>query len=320
MRIVFIGASKFGLRCLEAMLPLPFSNIVGAVTVPQTFSISYRPQGVTNVLYADVKSFCDSKGISCLVMKQGMKDSGLLEQVQAFSPEIFIVSGWYHIIPKSWLDIAPAYGLHASLLPNYSGSAPLVWAMINGEKKTGITLFKFADRVDSGPIIGQKTTNINFDDTIATLYDRIESLGVQLLTEHLPLLNEGSAIHIPQDDSRRRIFPPRSPEDGSIDWLLSSEQIYNFIRAQTKPYPGAFALHGENKITIWRSRIADDPSMQHILPAEIKMVDNRIFVGCGDGLALEIIEVAKNGLNSTAHAWWCEQIVLNRIYGFSGNP
>ena len=125
-RIIFIGASTIGLQCLEIMTQSPLYNVIGAITLPETFPISYRPEGVKNVLFADIKKYCASYDIKCIVMKQGMKESDLFEQVKTWSPDLFIVVGWYHIIPKSWLDLAPAYGLHASLLPDYSDGAALV--------------------------------------------------------------------------------------------------------------------------------------------------------------------------------------------------
>ena len=89
-----------------------------------------------------------------------MRDPALLEKVACWKPEAFLVSGWYHMVPRKWRALAPAYGLHASLLPDYSGGAPLVWAMIKGEEKTGITLFQLGDGVDDGPILGQAETPI----------------------------------------------------------------------------------------------------------------------------------------------------------------
>jgi methionyl-tRNA formyltransferase len=316
-RIVFIGASSLGLRCLEEMVSLSCCEVVGAVTAPEVFAISYRPQGVTNVLYADVKEFCDARDISCSIMTQGMNDLELLKQVQVLSPDIFVVSGWYHMIPESWLKIAPTYGLHASLLPDYSGGAPLVWAMINGEIKTGITLFKFADGVDNGPIVGQMPADIYSEDTISTLCERIELLGIKLLQEYLPHLADSSAKLIAQNESQRRVFPQRSPEDGVIDWSLPAQQIYNFIRAQTKPYPGAFSSHGKDKISIWASRIADDVITPRLILAEIKVMEQRVFVGCGDGSALEIIDLAVNGTDISAYDWWCGQTEPDRGHGFS---
>lgn len=307
MRIVFIGASTLGLRCLQKIIGLPGCEVVGAVTAPRQFPISYRPQGVTNVLFADVKSYCGTQGIDCTVMKQGMKDPALMEHVRAFSPDIFIVAGWYHMVPKAWRDMAPAYGLHSSLLPDYSGGAPLVWAMINGEKKTGISLFQLADGVDNGPIVGQLATDIQPEDTIATLSRRIELLGIALLSEHLPRLADGSARLTTQDESRRRIVPQRGPEDGMIDWLWPAARVHNFIRAQTRPYPGAFSFHGKNKVTIWSARLSDGTESDPPPPAKIEGCDGRVLVGCGDGTALEIADIAIDGTDLTAQSWWRER-------------
>jgi methionyl-tRNA formyltransferase len=316
MKIVFVGASKFGLRCLKSMIPLPGCELVGAITVPQTFPISYRPQGVTNVLHADLKSYCDLNNINCWVMTQGMNDSDILDHVQKLSPEMFIVVGWYHMLPKSWRDIAPAFGLHASILPDYSGGSPLIWALINGEAKTGITLFELTEGVDSGQIIGQKSTNIFKKDTIATLYQRIESLGIELIHEQLPPLMDGTAIRVFQDESKRRVFPQRGPEDGEINWDLSAHHLYNFIRAQTKPYPGAFSVHGKTKVTIWASRTIDKTINLALPPGEIRMIEQRIIVGCGEGL-LEITDIALNGKDIPVHTWWTKQSQSSSVSGFS---
>jgi methionyl-tRNA formyltransferase len=173
---------------------------------------------VVNVLYADVESYCQRHDIPCAVIQLGMKDEALYIKVSAWQPVAFLVADWYHTIPQRWRDLAPAYGLHVSLLPDYSGGAPLVWAMINDEKKTGITFFQFDDGVDSGPVLGQVETEIHDDDTIATLYTRIEELRLALITEHMPVLAVGTAVLTPQDESKRYILPQRGPKDGLIDW------------------------------------------------------------------------------------------------------
>ena len=155
MNLVFIGSSHFALRCLETCLALPEVQIVGIVTSPKKFSISYRPSGVTNVLHQDLVEFAHSHAIPIITLMCTMNEPGLLEKIIEWKPNAFLIAGWYHMIPKRWREVAPAYGLHASLLPDYSGGAPLVWAMINGEKKTCITLFQMDDGVDSGPIAGK---------------------------------------------------------------------------------------------------------------------------------------------------------------------
>lgn len=258
MRIVFFGASKFGLRCLDHIRTIPGLELAGVVTVPQTFSISYRPQGVKNVLHADFPSYAAQNQIPWVVMQKSMSEPGLLETVQSWRPDFLLAVGWYHIIPKKFRALAPTGGLHASLLPDYSGNAPLVWAMINGEEKTGITFFLFEEGVDSGPIIGQLEEPIHPDDTIATLYERIEQRGVELLRLHLPRLADGTATYTPQDSSKRRIMPARSPEDGEIDLRKTGRELYNFIRAQSPPYPGAFLRTVDGKkLIIEKARLED---------------------------------------------------------------
>ena len=328
-KIVFIGATKFGLSCLKLINSSPLYNVVGALTLPREFSISYRPAGVRNVLYADIKKYCVSQNIDCMI-KHNRKDPNLFKRIKALSPDLILVVGWYHVLTKPWLDLAPTYGLHASLLPNYSGGAPLVWAMINGEKKTGITLFKLVHfspkgmsteaQVDSGPMIGQLSTDIYPDDTIATLYDRIELLGLKLLKEHLPMIANGSAKLLPQDERGRRVFPQRSPEDGIIDWSLPALQIFNFIRAQTKPYPGAFTSYGQDKVTIWTIRLAGDAISQSLSPAEIKEVNQEVFVGCGGGPVLEINHMAINGKDKAVFDWWYHKVKPGNGHRFSMNP
>jgi methionyl-tRNA formyltransferase len=239
------------MRCLRLVKSLPICEVAGVLTAPQKFAISYRPEGVINVLHANIERFAAESGLPCLTIGQSMGDPGLLEKVTTWKPDAFLVVGWYHMIPKAWRELAPAYGLHASLLPDYSGGAPLVWAMINGEAKTGITLFQLDDGVDSGPIVGQAEVPLLADDTIATLYARVEERGLELVAKYVPRLADGSAVMHAQPVTARRIVPQRGPEDGLINWLADSKYLERFVRAQTRPYPGAFFVLGQTKITVW---------------------------------------------------------------------
>lgn len=291
MRLVLIGATKFGLRCLELAHGLSCCSLVGIVTARRKFPISYRAEGVINVMHADVPGFASEHSLDCKTIEQGMNDPGLLETVTAWNPDAFLVVGWYHMIPKSWRKIAPAYGLHASLLPDYSGGAPLVWAMINGETKTGITMFQMDDGVDSGPIVGQAEEPIHPDDTIATLYARIEERGLELLVSALPRLADGSATLQPQPLQGRQVMPQRSPEDGRIDWRKSSQVVDRFVRAQTKPYPGAFTIHKSDRLIIWAARCSNQEAPQ-LGEGNVLHNNEACSVVCGDGmLRLDEIEI-----------------------------
>ncbi len=293
-RVVFIGASSFGLKSLVTASQIENCEIVGALTVPQTFSISYRPEGVENVLYADVNAFCKEHGIPCFVMKGGMNDPVLFEEIRSLQPDFFLVVGWYHLVPCLWRNLAPAYGLHASLLPDYSGGAPLVWAIINGERHTGITFFQFDDGIDSGPIVAQEATPIFDEDDIASVYKRIEQIGLDLLQVNLPRIIDGSVEFVSQNEELRRIFPQRSPEDGKIDWRWGNTKIYNFIRAQTKPYPGAFTFWKGKKVSIWKSQVVHDVQCQASQPGQICNIAGSLFVFAGTGF-LEILSLSYEG-------------------------
>jgi len=282
MRLVFIGASAFGLRCLQECLGLPELQVSGVVTAPQTFSISYRPSGVTNVLHADVAGLANAHKIPVQTLEHSMNDPDLFEVVAAWAPDAFLVAGWYHMIPKRWREFAPAYGLHASLLPDYTGGAPLVWAIINGESKTRITLFQMDGGVDAGPIAGQKEEVIYPDDTIATLYARIEQRGLELLREAMPSLARGTLKLKPQDESKRRIVPQRGPEDGLINWAQDAASIDRFIRAQTNPYPGAFTTLKGKPLHIWQAKVfqAIESGLQI---GQVFRTENDVYcVGCGE--------------------------------------
>ena len=170
-------------------------------------------------------------------------------------------------------------GIHASLLPKYSGGAPLVWAIINGEQEAGLTLFYFDEEVDSGDIIDQRRVEILLNDTIATLYSRIEEEGLLLLEKMLPQIAEGTAPRTIQKEKERTIFPQRKPEDGKINWSYPSLTIYNFIRAQTKPYPGAFTFIKGKKLTIWEAKFYDFVELKGKPGQVLDIIDNEVARG-----------------------------------------
>jgi methionyl-tRNA formyltransferase len=227
-------------------------------------------------------------------MEGKMTHPELVGKVRSWRPDFILVAGWYHMVPASVRQMAPTAGLHASLLPDYSGGAPLVWAIINGERQTGITLFLMDDGVDTGPIIGQAAEPIHPDDTIATLYARIEQRGVELLREHLPRIARGEATFTAQDESRRRVTPQRSPADGEIDWAAPARRVYDFVRAQTRPYPGAFTHLAGEQVVVWRARLSE-MRRRHESPGTVEPRPpdgaDAFGVWCGDGRLLLVQEI-----------------------------
>lgn len=258
MRIVFFSASELGFNCCHKLIQENF-NVVAVFTIPQEFKISYsKDKPVKNVLFRDFSFFNEQYGIPVVTVSDKM--GSYEEALREFQPDLLVVIGWYYMIPKKLRDIAPlgCIGIHASLLPKYRGGAPLVWAVINGEKEAGISLFYFDDGVDDGDIIAQISFPIEETDTIKDLLVKVEQSSLQILPENLSRIQNGKASRIVQDHSKATYVPQRKPEDGEIDWGWDKKRIKNFIRAQTKPYPGAFTKIGNKKVIIWDAEIVDD--------------------------------------------------------------
>jgi methionyl-tRNA formyltransferase len=256
---VFFGATALGHACCRALLDRGV-QIAGIVTIPSTFSISYAKGGVKNVTHQSFDDLARKHKLPTLSVDSGMGGPELERVIASWKPDLAIVVGWYYMIPRRIRELFPlgVAGVHASLLPKYRGGAPLVWSIINGESSTGVSLFYFDDGVDTGDLVAQSKIRIGHDDTIATVYKRASAASVRLVSRYVPLMLNGNAPRQPQDHSLATVFPQRAPKDGLIDWTQSPEQIRNFIRAQTKPYPGAFTYIDGKKVTVWSADIVQE--------------------------------------------------------------
>jgi methionyl-tRNA formyltransferase len=183
--------------------------------------------------------------------------------------------------------------MHPTLLPRHRGRAPIPWAILSGLAKTGVTLFEITDATaDSGPIVGRIEVPIAPDETAATLYERLALAHVELLRISMPLILSGSAPRIQQDARHASSWPKRAPLDGIIDWETRAPYLYDWVRAQTRPYPGAFTWLDDAKVVIWR---AAPVQLDADVPAGT-IVERRAegpVVACGEGgLLLEEIETS----------------------------
>ena len=260
MRIVFFGASRLGYECCKAIIEAGHT-VAGIVTIPETFSIKYKEEAerkkVKNYLYSDFNDFEKYYNIPVIEVKGNLSE--YQDRIAEMKPDFILVIGWYYLIPKQMLELAPkgAAGIHGSLLPKYRGNAPFVWAIINGEKETGISFFYFDDGIDTGDIIAQSAIPIEETDTIKEVLEKAQLSSVEILLENLPGIASGMVERRAQDHSKATYFPRRTPDDGLIDWSWDVKRIRDFIRAQTKPYPGAYTIINDKKIIIWDADITD---------------------------------------------------------------
>lgn len=283
VKYAFLGATKFSYELLQFLVDKGFKPTI-IFYIPEVFKISYGV--VKNFNFANVKELADRQKIPSYEVNsgEGKKLATYRDVIAEQKLDLLLACGWYYMIPRSIRELARygAWGIHASLLPNYAGGAPLVWAMINGEPRAGVTLFRMDDGVDDGDIIDQKSFEINYEDTIKEVYDKATNLSKIMLIDVFKKLDKGEPIEFqPQPKDKIRIFPQRKPEDGLINWDQPSRDIYNFIRAQTIPYPCAYSYLNGKKIKIVKAKEYNTKNVCYE-PGTIVKVGEKILVACKD--------------------------------------
>ncbi len=212
-----------------------------------------------------------------------------------------IVSAYYRrILPPAVLALATrgAFNLHPSLLPAYRGRAPINWALLRGEKETGVTIHEMTERPDAGPIVAQRAVAIAESDDAATLSVKMARAAAALFEQTWPSLCSGSYTARPQDESKAFWVEKRGPEDGRIDWCRSAAEIYNLVRAVARPFPGAFTGDGGDRLTIWRAVVTEAEEDPAELPGAPLCHDGRWAIACGDGGWLVPLEIEIGGAGS----------------------
>ena len=286
--IVFMGSSALGAKCCEGLLDLgvPVAKIL---SIPREFTISWSKAPVVNAQFVDVGELAAARSISFAYVRSGRADD-YRAALGALTPDLFVVAGWYYLIPEDIRKRARigAVGVHASLLPRYRGGAPLVWAIINGEREAGVTLFHLSSGVDDGDIVAQAPIEIAETDDIRSVIDKATERSVALVREYVPRLLEGTAPRRAQDERSATVMPQRSPADGLIEWgALTSTQAHDWIRAQTSPYPGAYTFLDSARITVWAAR--PSPASRPVRPPGTVEVGDSLAVWCAEGTTLEIL-------------------------------
>lgn len=210
-----------------------------------------------------------------------------VDRIKTMAPD-YIFSFYYrNLLNDNILSSARlgAFNLHGSLLPKYRGRAPLNWALVNGEKETGVTLHRMVKRADAGDIVAQQHVAIEEQDNALTLHRKLVTCASQVLEQALPAMKRGEIAAIPQDHSQATVVGRRKPEDGRIKWEQPAQTINNLVRAVTDPWPGAFAFAGTVKFVVWKGRVhADAPAAK---PGTVLSVEP-FLIACGEG-ALEVV-------------------------------
>jgi UDP-4-amino-4-deoxy-L-arabinose formyltransferase/UDP-glucuronic acid dehydrogenase (UDP-4-keto-hexauronic acid decarboxylating) len=243
LRAVAFAYHNMGIAGLRALLAHGFE-------LPMVLSHEDDPK--ENRWFGSVADFCRSRGVP-VFCPEDVNAAPWPERIREAAPDILFSFYYRSMLKKEVLDIPRlgALNLHGSLLPKYRGRAPVNWVLVNGETETGVTLHFMTEKPDAGDIVGQAAVPIAFEDTALTLFGKMEAAASRLLGELLPRIARGDIPRRPNDIARGSYFGGRKPEDGRIDWSRPAVEIYNLVRAVTRPYPGAFTGLEGDPLTVW---------------------------------------------------------------------
>ncbi len=280
MNIVFMGTSDFAVPTLKGLIESGH-RVTAVVTQPD------RPKGRgREILPSPVKAAADVNKINVL-QPEKVRESDFIKKIKEYNPDCIIVAAFGQILPKDILSL-PKYGcinLHASLLPKYRGAAPINWAIISGETKTGVTSMFMDEGMDTGDILIQREVGIGENDNAGTLHDTLSMIGRDVILETLDKLEKGVIKRIKQDALAATYAPKIKKEDCLIDWNLRAREIVNRIRGLA-PIPGAYTFYNGKRLKITEAVSYRLSAIGHRLKrGEVFEVNrNGIKVVCGDGL------------------------------------
>jgi methionyl-tRNA formyltransferase len=287
MRIVFLGTPSFAVPSLEALLG-DGHEILAVFTQPD------RPKGRSQSLAESaVKQAAGARGLT-VSQPERIRRPENVEQLREYRPDLMVVVGYGQIIPQSIIDIPPhgILNVHASLLPKYRGAAPIQWAIANGETETGVTIMRIDAGLDTGDMLRKVVAPISPVETAPELSERLATLGADALIATIRDVESGLAKPEKQDGAEATLAPILKKEDGFADWRLPAATLYNRWRG-FQPWPGLHTLLRGQSLQIWRAQPAG--SITIAAPGAIRILKKRLFAVCGDGDALELLDLQLAG-------------------------
>ena len=287
MKIVFMGTPQAAVASLERLIR-DGHQVVAVYIQPD------RPSGRGNkISYSPVKQFAIDHDLT-IVQPTKIRTLEALDAFRAHGADVAVVVAYGRILPETFLTAFPmgAVNVHFSLLPKYRGAAPVNWAIVQGEKSTGVTTMQMDVGLDTGPMLMQREIEIGENENAIELMQRLSSVGADLLSE--TLAEFGTLMPRDQDESQATLAPIMKKEDGLISWMLNARDISNRVRG-FQPFPTAFTFYRGKKLTVWETTVVEPP---HELsqPGEIiEAAGDRLLVFCGGDSVLQIKEIQLEG-------------------------
>lgn len=277
-RIALLGATRRSLAVLDELETL-------APGATRTI-VSFPEQGAEPRYFEDLRDRAGARG-ACFLESKRLENAG--EELADGSLDAAFLVNWRYRIPLEALRARRGvFVFHDSLLPAYRGFSPTVWAIANGERRTGATLFRMAEEVDAGPIVDQEAVHIGPEETIGPVFERVTAAYRTLLARNLGAILGGRAPEKPQDEGRVTYARRRTRDDDRIDWSRPSREIFDLIRAVTHPYAGAYGFLASRRLTVWSARLpaAGGRSGSRLPGRAVSARDGGVIVETGDSTLL----------------------------------
>lgn len=288
LRILFIGCVKSSYILLKQIISVN-ANIVGVITMKKS---------VYNSDFVDITPLCISNHIPYIQI-ENVNSVESINFVHHTHPDIVYCFGWSQLIKEEFIKLIPQgiVGFHPAKLPNNRGRHPLIWALVLGLKETASTFFMIDKGIDTGDIVSQKNVVIDYEDNAQSLYDKVMLVAKEQIVELLRLFETNKVVRIKQNFNEGNVWRKRRKIDGQIDWRMSSQNIYNLIRALSKPYVGAHFIHDGLEIKVWKASEIKTNYYPNIEPGKVINVnkDGSIDIKTGDNL-IRILEYDDVGI------------------------
>lgn len=287
MRIIFMGTPDFSVGTLEALIEAGH-EIALVVTQPD------KPKGRGKTMqFPPVKEAALAHNLE-VYQPRRVREPECIEYLRKYQPDMIVVVAFGQILPKEILDM-PKYccvNVHASLLPKYRGAAPIQWAVINGEKVTGVTTMRMDEGLDTGDMIMKTELELDAEETGGSLFDRLAVTGARLCVETLEKIQQGTAVYTPQKHEEATHTTMIKKQLGEIDFTKSAEEIERLIRG-LNPWPSAYTKCGDKTLKIWKASVVDMESTAENQPGTVISVGkNSLLIQTGkDGLSLEEVQL-----------------------------
>lgn len=296
-KVVFLGSKSFGIQVLKTIYGLRPESLCAVITFDDRTDTRSDLNGF--------KSFSESTGKPLFIAKSA-SEAG--EMIRSIRPDLCLVVCWYWMLKDELINEIPhgAIGVHNSLLPKYRGGSPLVWAILNGEEEIGFSIFSLNSEMDAGQLWFQEKLTLPNQMHVGEALKCIETRLIETLHEGWCGLLDGEVRPRDQEREGATYCAQRVPDDGRIDWSKTDKNVVNFIRAQSPPYPGAFAVLRDKKIVIPTATVWDYPYFG--VPGQVaRVTQDGVFIICGNSRAVFVRTVLLDGLT------WAAKDVFNSI-------